>query len=496
MAGSAPRLPLSTLDDVPVACGVAILLILYWDRLATGASARTLSFVVFALAVIVAVAAARSLRDGLNSITVLLALCLVRIAAPAVILVFSDIPQDTFLTPFGVTRADLVDGQQLAAIGMLSVIVGWYACPAVLARGATRLHRFAGRTLTADRRIAPSAAFAFGAGVVAALIYLTISFGNPFAAALSGVARGSSVPGASRYGFAAVGLLITSALVLTLHLATRPTVPRVLIFAPALVAGSILTIFGGRIGALTPLGLSGIGIFYLRRARLAETPQRGTRLTRILAIVVLVGGLVFAYFSFVAAYRGGSGAGAVRTALSGEALRDYAKSSMWTEIGTLHSYALAERLGGGTMAGSTYPEVLGFVGQALGLHGERPGQVIVKDFGPPFDSSWGFHTGLVVDVYVNSGLVWCLLAGILFGALLRAEYVGFRRASAGFGSTFLHCLCLWTLIWVYFESVIVLPTQFQLALPTVALIILGAHVLPSGRASVRRAPIRRSLPTP
>jgi hypothetical protein len=216
--------------------------------------------------------------------------------------------------------------------------------------------------------------------------------------------------------------------------------------------------------------------------------RRGARLTRLLAIAVLVGGLVFAYFSFVAAYRGGSGAGAVRTALSGGGLRDYANSSMWTEIGTLHSYALAERLGAGEMHGSTYPEALGFVGQVLGLHGDRPGQVIVKDFGPPFNSAWGFHTGLIVDVYTNSGLIWCLISGILFGAVLRAEYVGFRRANAGFGSIFLHCLCIWTLVWVYFESLIVLPTQFQLALPTVALIILGARALPSARASRRRAP--------
>jgi hypothetical protein len=286
--------------------------------------------------------------------------------------------------------------------------------------------------------------------------------------------------------------LITAALVLTLHLAARPNYPRVLTLLPALVAGSILTVFGGRIGALTPLGLAGLGLYYLKRARIAHAPRRGARVTRVLAMTVILGGLVFAYFSFVAAYRGGTGAGAVRTAFNGAALRDYAKSSMWTEVGTLHSYALAERLGGGAMAGSTYPEALGFVGQALDLHGERPGQVIVKEFGPPFDSAWGFHTGLIVDVFANSGLVWCLVAGILFGAVLRAEYVGFRRADGGFGSTFLHCLSLWTLVWVYFESLIVLPTQFQLALPIVALIIFGARVLPTARSSGRRTRTSRS----
>ena len=65
------------------------------------------------------------------------------------------------------------------------------------------------------------------------------------------------------------------------------------------------------------------------------------------------------------------------------------------------------------------------------------------------------------------------------------------------GSDFLHCFALWTLIWVYFESVVVLPSQFQVGLPVAFLIVVIATILPrrAGRRALARASRRFTFRT-
>ncbi|MBA2633677.1 MAG: hypothetical protein H0U86_11885 [Chloroflexi bacterium] len=483
-------MPFSSAGDVAVVCGLAGLLVVCWDRISTDGS-TALSIGVYVLAAVVAVRVARKLEDGLNSLTIILGLCLLRIGLPTVLLLVSDVPANTVLSEFNIVESDLLEAQEFAAGGVLAIIVGWYACPPSWARAATRLHRLAGRLLTADARIVPAATWAFAAGIANVLVYLVLSFGNPFAAVLSGVARGNSAPGTSRYGFTAIALLITSAVLLTLYLARQPQRSRLVVYAPSLLAGAVLTIFGGRVGALTPIGLALLGVAYLRRSD-GGARRRATPRARSLVAAVVVGFLLLGYVSFVAAYRGDarlaggeSGIAAASSTLRGDVLISYAQNSLWTEVSTLHPYALADWLGPGALEGRTYPETLGLVSQLAGIRGERPGQTMVERFGVSgYLTVWGFHTGLIVDVFVNSGLVWALVAGILFGAVLRAEYVGFRRADTSIGSTFLHCVSVWTMLWVFFESLVVLLSQFQLILPAVTLIVLGARLVP-GSAPAR-----------
>lgn len=468
--------------DGPVACALAITLLLYWDAIARGSNELRSAFAagVLIFAIFVAVRAARSSGDAFNPLTVLLVMCIVRLGLPAVLLRFTEPPVGT-VPNFGLSKAELEGGEQLAMIGVLSVLVGWYVCPAALTSGATRLYHWVDRMLREDPRLRPSATCAFGLGIVAIGISLTLSFGNPVIAAISGSARSGAAPGTSRFTFVAIALLTTSSVVIALHLARRRTSSPWAVYLPALLATALLTILGGRITALTPLFLAVVGVRYIRQDRTPATPRPSgaSRRAKVAVASVALGIVLLGYVAFVPQYRGGEGASALGKTFDVETLSSYGQNTIWIELGQLYPYALAPRVGGGAMHGSTYPEVLGLAGSLAGIHGERPGIVLAQLSGRSSAADqWGFQTGLPIDIFLNSGLTIALLGGILFGAVLRAEYVGFRRAGPNFGSTFIHCLALSTMIWVYFESLIVLTSQFLVSIPILVLIFLGIRLLP------------------
>jgi hypothetical protein len=485
-----PRAPTAGSASTPIPDGMLLLsatltvLVIYWTLSTDGNAPEALSLAVLVLVMALAVHAARFFRDALNPLTVLLVLALVRLGLPSLLLLDPHMlaPPGTPLSDFSVSREELIEGQELALIGLVAVIAGWYACPRGVIAGADRVFHLMRRVPTGDPRMIPSALAAFAAGVVAVTVYLTANFGDPLGAALSGVAREGATAGTSRYGFAAVALLTASSTVLVLHAAQRrPPLPWAVTLAPALVATAILTVFGGRVVALTPLGLGVVGARYLRLADPRDGEHRKRALAKPLAAVLLVTALIV-YAAFVPQYRGGGGASALGNVLGLSALGEYVEFSIWTELGTLHPYALAHRLGAGSLDGATYPALLGLSGTLVGLEGDRPGIVIVEHLGPgASDTAWGFHTGIVVDVFLNSGLAAAVLAAGLLGALLRAEYEAFRRLPPGLGPTFLHCVVLWTLVWMYFESISVLPSLAELVLPVFAFIVLLSRLVPTRR---------------
>jgi hypothetical protein len=470
-------------DGMLLLSATLIVLVIYWALSTPGRAPQALSLAVLVLVGAFAVHAARVFRDALNPLTVLLVLVLVRIGLPSLLVLDPHVlpPADTPLSDFSVSREELIEAQELALLGVVAVIPGWYACPRWAVAGAQKVFQAVGRVPTHDPRMIPGALAAFACGAIAAIVYLAANFGDPVGAALAGVAREGATAGTSRYGFAAVALLTTSSTFLVLYAAQRrPRLSWAATLAPALVATAILTVFGGRIVALTPLALGLVGARYLRRADPSDVTHRRRGLGKLLAAALLVLALV-AYAAFVLQYRGGGGASALGDVLSLSALGEYVEFSIWTELGTLHPYALAGRLGAGSLDGATYPTLLGLSGTLLGIEGERPGIALVQRLGHGADPDWGFHTGLVVDVFLNSGLGAAVLAAGLFGALLRAEYEAFRRLPVALGPTLLHCLVLWTLVWIYFESISVLPSQVELVLPVFAFIVLLSRLVPTRR---------------
>jgi hypothetical protein len=490
---SPPASPDVATSRIPIVCGLGIVLVLYLSVLTSDFGTRAVSYGAFLLLGAIAIRRAKYLNDFLNPLTLLIFLCLLRIALPALFLPNVS-SSGTVISDFVISDDELLQGQHLATIGLLAVALGWYGSPVAWRSVAFRGFRWFGSTLRPDPRIAQSCVLAFSAGVVITWLYLAINFGDPVAAFLSGVARGDAAPGTSRYGFIAVGLLVTSSVVLALTIASRPRASWVSILLPSLLAVAVLTVFGGRVVALTPVALAVIGGRYLRRSHTtgASGKPRMSRRVRTIGAVTLLGLVLFGYAAFVPQYRGGAGISALPAVLTESGLQDYAEFTLQDELGALHSYALAHRLGAGTMEGRTYPGVLGAVGELAGVEGERPGTAIAQRFGPgAYRSEWGFQTGLVIDFYVNSGLFLAVVAAVIFGAVLRAEYEGFRRAGPSLGSVFLHCFAIWTMIWVYFESIVVLPSQFQISLPVLLLIIVVSRVLPS-RGGHEASPVPRT----
>jgi hypothetical protein len=467
---------------IPIVCGLAFVLVLYVFLLTSDSAVPVQSYGVFLLLGIVAIRTARRFRDLLNPLTLLIVACLVRLALPALVLPRVEAAPGSVIYDFAITAGELSGGQHVATIGLLAVTLGWYASPLAWTVVALRAFRWMGSLMRPDPRTTASCVLLFVAGVVVTWVYLAINFGDPVSAFLSGVARGDAAPGTSRYGFVAVGLLITSSVVLALIVATRPRSSWVSILLPPLLAVAVLTVFGGRVIALTPVALAVVGGRYLRpvdtRGRLVT--RRASHRLRTVGVAAVLALFVLSYVAFVPQYRGGAGISALPATLTGSGLEDYVEFALHAELGALHSYALADRLGPGTMEGSTYPGMLGIAGELAGVEWERSGTALAQRFGPgSYRAEWGFQTGLVPDVYLNSGLLFAVVAAVIFGALLRAEYDGFRRSGAALGSVFLHCFAVWTMIWVYFESIAVLPSQFQIGLPVLLLIMVISRLLPS-----------------
>jgi hypothetical protein len=469
-------MPRASLAAVPIGCGLAAAVVLYWYALTLDLAPRAVSFVAFLILAVIGVRAAVTSGDLLNPLSILLALFVLRIAVPAMTVTQPEPPDSRLLADFHVGPQELITGQHLASIGTLAIALGWYATPTAATGLAAGIHRWANRSLRPDPRALPIAVLAFACGIAATILFLALSFGDPLAAAFTGVARNNAAPGTSRYSFLAVGLLIGSSVLVALHQA-QAGAGRGRVLLPPIGACLVLTVFGGRVVALTPLALAIIGYHYLRprdRSRQRLVPR-----ARTVAVAAALTIVALAYVVFVAQYRQGEGVGAVSRALSATTLRSYAEYSLWSEVGALHPYALASRLGPGAMAGSTYPGLLGFPGALVGLDGEQPGNVLVETFGPRgYGRPWGFQTGIVVDVYLNTSLLAALFASLLLGVALRAEYDGFRRAGPALGSTMAHCIAVWTFIWVYFESLLVLPGLVQVILPVLALIVIASRLLP------------------
>src|SRR5215207_4118280 len=264
------------LGRVPAICAFGILLTVFYAYF-DDAIADTLTVATFVLAIFVAVRLGLEFRDWLNPMTVILAMAIARLALPGVSLFDPDWapPIGTLSEDFGIFRYEAIQGTHLAAIGVLGVIFGWYVSPSWLARPPAWVYRQAAR-MRAEPALVPAATLVLVAGIIAGLIYLGLSGGNPITAIISGVAKGTTAEGSSRYGYFAIATLTTASLILTLYRAhdARRSLRSCLL--PSIFATIFLTTFGGRVGALTPVAVSFVGAYYIRK-RVRRTESSGPR---------------------------------------------------------------------------------------------------------------------------------------------------------------------------------------------------------------------------
>jgi hypothetical protein len=163
---------------------------------------------------VAAVAASSARRHGslLNGSSILGWLTVVRVGLPAAALALSMTPQVSYVQ---LTDAELSRGAALALAGWAAFSLGYELFrPGLAAAAADRAAAVFDTLLVGRRNLLRAAALGLLAGTLAAAVFLSLNFGNPISAIASGSVRSGARTGsgASRYGFAAQGLIAAGAL--------------------------------------------------------------------------------------------------------------------------------------------------------------------------------------------------------------------------------------------------------------------------------------------
>ncbi|SOD02910.1 hypothetical protein SAMN05216486_10631, partial [bacterium JGI 053] len=294
------------------------------------------------------------------------------------------------------------------------------------------------------------------------------------------IRKGARVGGTSRYSFLAGGLVTYGSLVASSYLLRVRRSPWPVALLPAFAATAVMSMFGGRVNALAPLAYAAFTLWY-------RADRRHLRTSRLL-LTALACSVGFGLYSiFIAYYRSGLGLKAAGVVLSVKGIGTYLSKTLWYEAGILHPYTVATAFPPGVLEGQSLPLTLGFVGSVLGIDGVRPGEFMVEAIlGRTRLRAWGWHSGIIIDLYMNYGLFATVLGGILFGMLLRTVYSGFRHSS-GPVSTCFYVMLLWHFIWMYYEHTAAAMNVVFINFPFVILILAAAPLLPARmRAGVGR----------
>jgi hypothetical protein len=421
---------------------------------------------------------ARAYSDWLNPLVILVSSAVIRIGLPWLFLFWMKPPSDfDWLSP----AFDYWDeGLGLALFGLVSALLGWLLTPgSFLASARRRLARLASGFPFDSRVMTLSVVFTL-AGVVLVAIFLKANYLQPIDAVTSGIIRCQTcrIDATSRYSFLGEGFLVYGSAALSIYLLLRVGVRARIGLLPVLLATLIMTIFGQRVGALSPLAFGLLAVWYRRfprRIKISRALLAGTALLLLATI----------YASFVLVYRGQSGLTGALDSLSVNSVLEYLRFSVWSELGFLHPFAVAEAFGPGVLHGQTFPALGGFVtGAFLGIESIRPGVfVVAKLTESPVE--WGIHTGLIVDLFMNVGLIAVLIGCAMFGMILRYFYEGFRANRDAPLVVFIYSIVLWRMIWIFYEWIGEIFSLF-ISVTFVAALMVGTKLLPSGREGSER----------
>ena len=449
-----------------------------------GLEALELPFLALGSVVLVGVmiGSVRQSRDYLNPLLVLVASAFVRLGLPAVLSLWYEPP--TNLVWFNLPSVYWQQGRALALMAVLAVTVGWLLVPRGAFASSERAFQRIGAIVRIDQRSAILASICVVVGVLFALIYLRLNFSSAFDAVAEGSIRKnpSYVSGTSRYSFLAYWLLNSGAAILSCYLISVRNKPWWIGLAPGFVVLLVLSPFGQRVGAMTALIYGLLLLWY--RGNVAAV-----RLYKVGLVLLIVLPLLMIYIGFILYYRGAGIASGLEL-FSTNGLRDYIEYTVWVELGTLHPFVMATVFPPGVLHGQTYPLIGLYVSDLFGIDGVRPGAFMVEQLISPA-GGWGYHTGLVIDVYMNTGLLASVVAGIVFGAVLRLIYVAFMAQRRSAGAALCYVVFSWNLFWIFYESII---NIFPLATTCffLVMILFISRVLPRSQPGV--AP-RSALPS-
>lgn len=415
-------------------------------------------------------------KDYLNPINILVISAALRLGVPGILWIWSKPPLNTEW--FNLPDIYWHMGRVLAVIGLVSIVLGWSLVPKKLSFFAQTITYRLTRRMIFDQRKGAIAVITMGAGIVFVIIFMRLNFASASDAIADGMIRNQQnrVANTSRYSFFGYWFLLSGATLLSAYLISFRKVNWRYGIIPGLIVLLVFSPFGQRVGALTAIGYTLIMIWYSK-------DYEKVGMFKFLKPIFLAAPLVLLYSEFMVYYRD-SGISSGVSVLNFQGILEYITYTLWFETGTLHPYVYATYFDAGILQGKTYPLIFGFITEVwMGFQGIRPGAFMVDRLIQP-GGTWGFHTGIIVDVYMNSGILAVILSCMFFGALTRIIYDSFVINKGNSLVMVFYVLYLWQFVWIFYESIL---NIFPLILANLFIILMFivSKILPNNKFGSR-----------
>jgi oligosaccharide repeat unit polymerase len=420
-----------------------------------------------------------------SPLCLILATALLRYTVPALMLEVAEAPS----TPAKLMRLNPGSWQKGHEMALLAM--SGFALGAITYLYLRRGTRNSVRPPSSHPGTAPSAIIGMAVGAVGVALFMDGNV-NILAALKSGEFRSSTIQvGTGKYfvlGFTA----LAAACILSAHLEQKGRGWWVVLL-PGLIALIIFFPLGGRMRAVGPL-LGAFWLLWLRRGsgRVKLGTSAGIALATLFSLMLFhVGG----------AYRGGYGIAAFNESLSLSSLQGYAYHALWLDVGQLHALAAVSHMPGGDLGGRTFLALLWPLSQILALPETSAGMYVIEVLHVGgFSQTWGYHSGLVGDAFINFGVWGIPIVLGLFGVIVIA--ISDWHARGRLPTAFYILLVLYSLR-IFSESVDKYKELFQIICLAAAVyaggrLIIGSPAAPPGSVPLQDGrgggPLTRSRP--
>jgi len=392
-------------------------------------------------------------KDIFNPLFVIAISSLIRILLPGLLLLFQGAPE--YLSWMQISTQEWLIGLDLSMLSINGLIFGWLVTPRSLINFFSASAKWLCNRFPSDNpRVFLSAVVTTSIGFLLFLTYyfLQAKSGGILAIFESGSLRGSAEKnGSFRFSYLGLGMIYTSGTFVCSYILSQKNKKTLTAFIEPFIATVMLLPTGGRIGSLNPL-IFGLTSFWQTRVT-----NKNASLKR--SMILLISFITFMVYSiFLVNYRGGTNSSFIDL-FSLERLAEMFESLVWGDIAILPIYALSATHAPGIMEGKTYPLIPGtlvnsFIQASSGqtLNTEIPGVFLVQSFFTS-DRQWGPHTGMFVDIYLNSGIIYAIVGCVILGCLLRGIYEGSLKYLNAPIVVTVYTMLFWAFYWIFFESI-------------------------------------------
>lgn len=409
-------------------------------------------FIILALALItsclVIIKFSIKYQDIFNPLILLVISVIIRAILPTLIVLFYPPPE--YLAWMNISNEQWLIGGVLSILAIMSLILGWLITPKFTIQSASKFATWLLKYFSNDRTQIASAVVATFIGVILLLIfYATTGSSGLLEVLQSGSLRasGERESGTYRFAYLAIGILYFSGTFLCAALLTDRNTPALFSFRPAMITTLLLLPTGGRILSLNPLIFGLTAFWYIRLV------NKNLNSKKIL-LLILVAALFINYSFFLVNYRTGLGVTYALGQFDWSTFIKYFESFFWGDVATLPVYALSANHIPGAMDGASYPLVLGTLPRLFfTVNGEAPGVFLIQDLFTFGNRVWGPHTGLFIDMYLNTGIFFAITGCAILGATLRTIYEGFSNLLNNPIIITIYSSLIWSFYWIFFESI-------------------------------------------